>query len=88
MFQKDLDHLGEWCRSNRFDPNAGKCKSISLRRNFRPIDGTVLEKVDEIKDLGVMIDKRISFLPHIEAIISKSSRTLGLNKRISIESND
>jgi hypothetical protein len=94
LFQRDPDHLGEWCRSNRFDLNAGKCKSISSRRNMRPIEfvysnnGTALERVDEIKDLGVIMDGRISFLPHIEAIISKSSRMLGFIKRISRDFRD
>jgi hypothetical protein len=32
LFQRDLDRLGEWCPSNKFDLNAGKCKSISFRR--------------------------------------------------------
>jgi hypothetical protein len=59
LFQNDLDRLSEWCRSNKFDLNAGKCKSISFRRNMRPIEfvysinGTALERVDEIKDLRV-----------------------------------
>jgi hypothetical protein len=71
--------------------NAGKCKSISFRRNMRPIEfiysvnGTALERVDEIKDFGVIMDGRMSFLPHIEAIISKSSRMLGFIERISRE---
>jgi hypothetical protein len=56
LFQRDLDRLGEWCRCNKF-LNAGKCKSISFRRNIRPIEfvysinGTALKRVDEIKDL-------------------------------------
>jgi hypothetical protein len=64
LFQKDLDRLSEWCRSNKFDLNAGKCKSISFRRNMRPIpfvyliNGTALERVDEIKDLRVIMDGR------------------------------
>jgi hypothetical protein len=84
----------EWCRSNKFDLNAGKCKSISFRHNMRSIEfvystnGTALERVDEIKDRGVIMDGRISFLPHIEAIISKSSRMLGFIKRISREFHD
>jgi hypothetical protein len=67
LFQRDLDRLGEWCRSNKFDLNAGKCKSISFRRNMQPIEfvysinGTVLERVDEIKDLGVIMDEKMSF---------------------------
>jgi hypothetical protein len=88
LFQMDLDRLGEWCRSNKFDLNAGKCKSIFFRHNMRPIEfvysinGTALERVDEIKDLGVIMDGKMSFLRHIEAIISKSSRMLGFIQRI------
>jgi hypothetical protein len=89
MFQRDLDRLGKWCRSNKFDLNAGKCKSISFHRNMWPIEfvysinRTALERVDEIKDLGVIMDGKMSFLLHIEAIIFKSSRMLGFIKRIS-----
>jgi hypothetical protein len=42
------------------------------------INGMALERVDEIKDLGVIIDGRMSF--HIEAIISKSSRMFKISK--------
>jgi hypothetical protein len=54
-----------WCRSNKFDLNAGKCKSVSFRRNIQPIEfvysnnGMALERVDEIKDLGVTLDLMI-----------------------------
>jgi hypothetical protein len=62
LFQIDQDRLGEWCRSKKFDLNAGKCKSISFHRNMRPIEiinlinRTALKGVDEIKDLGVIIE--------------------------------
>jgi hypothetical protein len=51
LFQKDLNRLDEWCHSNKFDLNAVKCKSISFRRNMRPIEfvysinGMALERV-------------------------------------------
>jgi hypothetical protein len=47
------------------------------------IDRPALERVDEIKDLGVIMDGKMSFLSHIEAIISKSSRMLGFIKPFS-----
>jgi hypothetical protein len=47
------------------------------------INGSALERVDKINDLGLIMDGTMSFLPHIEAIISKSSRMLGFIKRIS-----
>jgi hypothetical protein len=86
--------LGEWCRNKKIDLNAGKCKSKTFRRNMRPIpfvyliNGTALERVDEIKHLRVIMDGKMSFLPHIEAIISKSSKMLGFIKRISRDFRD
>jgi hypothetical protein len=62
LFQTNLDRLGEWCRSNKFDLNSGQCQSISFRHNMRPIEfvysinGTTLKRDDEIKDLGVIMD--------------------------------
>jgi hypothetical protein len=47
-----------------------------------------LERLDEIKDLGVIMDGKMSFLLYIEAIISKSSRMLGFIKRISRDFRD
>jgi hypothetical protein len=82
LFQRDLDRLGECCHSNKF-------KLISFRRNMQPIEfvylinGTAFKKADEIKDLGVIMDGKMSFLPHIEAIISESLRMLGFIKCIS-----
>jgi hypothetical protein len=84
VIQKDLDRLGEWCRSNKFDLYAGKCKSSSFIR----LMGWPSKKFDERKDLGVIMDGRLSFLPHIEAITSKSSRMLGFIKRFSMKFHD
>jgi hypothetical protein len=74
--------------------NAAKCKSISFNRNKKPIgfdypiEGYELEHVEEIRDLGVIFDTRMSFLSHVETIISKSARMLGFIERISREFND
>jgi hypothetical protein len=47
------------------------------------IGGHELEHVEEIKDLGFILDTRMSFLSHVGTIISKSARILGFFKRIS-----
>jgi hypothetical protein len=47
-----------------------------------------LERVDVIIDLGVLIDSRVTFVNHIELILSKSARMLGFIKRISREFNE
>jgi hypothetical protein len=44
-----------------------------------------LERVDVIIDLGVLVDNRMTFVDHIESIVSRSARMLGFIKRISRE---
>jgi Reverse transcriptase (RNA-dependent DNA polymerase) len=93
-FQHDLDLLHSWCLVNKFDLNADKCKSVSFGRGSKPvvfqysIGGTDLERVNRIKDLGVIIDDRMTFVSHIEAVVAKSARMLGFVKRISKEFSD
>jgi hypothetical protein len=94
LFQNDLDRLSAWCHNNKFNLNVAKCKSISFCRNTHPIDyaysinGKILDKVDEFKDLGVIVDQKMTFLPHIESVVSKSSRMLGFIKRLSKDFHD
>jgi hypothetical protein len=93
-FQSDLDRLQDWCQTNKFDLNVGKCKTITFSRCKKPIEyvyrigGHELERVEEIKDLGVYLDRKMTFLTHIETIISKSARMLGFIKRLSKEFQD
>jgi hypothetical protein len=68
LFQKDIDRLTERCSVNKFNLNISMCKIVSFCRNTQPIDfvytidGNALERVNEIKDLGVVLDERLTFL--------------------------
>ena len=42
------------------------------------IGNTALEHVDTIRDLGVILDKKLTFRPHIESSVKKANRALGL----------
>jgi hypothetical protein len=83
LFQQNLDRLHSWCREKVYDLNAGICKSISFfRGGSKPvmfqyvISNNDLERVDVINDLGVLVDNRMTFVNHIESIVSKSARML------------
>ena len=52
------------------------------------IGNNVVERVDSFKDLGVLMDPKLSFNLHINKIINKASRTLGLIKRWAKEFKD
>jgi hypothetical protein len=92
--QSDLGHLNEWCLADRFDLNAGKFGAISFLRNVRAVQfeyrigGRALGRVEEIRDLSVLLDSKMTLLSHIEAVISKSSRMLVFIKRVSREFSD
>ena len=45
------------------------------------IDSCVLDHVSHIKDLGIILDSRLSFVQHIDYIVGKANRMVGLIKR-------
>ena len=60
--QRDLDMISSWCQRNRLFLNINKCKVMSFHRKRWPvlfdysIDNISLEKVYEMRDLGVIFD--------------------------------
>jgi hypothetical protein len=72
-----IDRFQECCSRIKFGLNAAKCKSNSFNGFDYRIGGHELERVEEIKDLGVILDTKMCFLSHLETIISKSTRMLG-----------
>ena len=82
--QKDLDAVSLWAANWRLNLNASKCKSfkITLKNNCiqstYSINGTVLENVTKIRDLGVVLDQKLTFSYHIDHITCKANRALGL----------
>ena len=69
------------------DFNVIKCYIISFTRFKNPIlfdytmNGVPLQRVDEIRDWGVIITSSLSWNNHIDNIISKATRISGLIKR-------
>lgn len=82
--QNDLNAVGRWAADWRLVLNASKCKAfkITLKRNFvdssYTINGTKLENVKTIRDLGVIIDQKLTFEDHINTTVRKANRALGL----------
>jgi hypothetical protein len=65
-----------------------KCITISITRGKHPIEFDYHIGGYQLEDLGVVLDSRMTFLNHVESIISKSVSMLGFIKRISKEFND
>lgn len=68
QLQEPLDTLIEWCRLNRLVVSVAKCLVITFHRLKCPIafdycvDGNVLERVDQVSDLGVVLDAKLTLL--------------------------
>ena len=66
-----------------------KCNHIHLGKHqnlnskyFMSVNGeqTEINQVPEQKDLGVIIDYKLKFVPHIQAMVKKANRNLGIIK--------
>ena len=86
--QKDLEKLTEWSEKwlLRFHPD--KCKHMHIGRKdpdpefkFKLL-GNSLEKVDQEKDIGVIIDDQLNFDKHISEKVKKATSISALIRRI------
>ena len=48
-----------------------------VQMNYK-VENTVLESVNEIKDLGVLLDTKLNFSAHVSNILKKANRSMGL----------
>ena len=82
--QEDINAVTLWAANWKLKLNASKCKSfkITLKKNIiqseYKINGTLLENVSKMRDLGVVLDRKLTFSDHIDHISSKANRALGL----------
>ena len=85
--QNDLDLLYNWSCKWNLKFNAKKCKILSICRSKNPvhfyynINGQILEKVQNIRDLGVIVDSDLKWSNHISNIVAKANQMSYLVKR-------
>ena len=82
LLQQDINRIWDWCEQNKLPLNINKCKkiTISLKKNeivynYR-IGPSILGNCDCVNDLGVMMDKKLSFGQHIEDIVQSALKSL------------
>ena len=85
--QADLDRLSAWSKIWRLKLNPAKCKTISFTLRKSPVrctyilDGHQLERCEQIRDLGVILDVKLTFADHVHATVAKANQMLGLLMR-------
>ena len=94
VLQHATDKLKNWCEVNSLHLNLNKCSVMSINRGRESIinDYTygdhIFERVTEMKLLGVLFDKKLSFAKHIDMVTSKASAALGFVKRFCYDIRD
>ena len=89
----DLRNLHLWLKGNKLPPNVAKTQSLLISTRYRPavmkeeavtlaldICNAPVEVAENIKYLGVYIDKSLDWKKHIQEISKKVSRSLGVIK--------
>ena len=85
---KKLQVVLDWCRYNKMSLNAQKCKFMLISSKHVDINPIIrigneeVEKVDNYKYLGLMIDDKLRYDGHIEVLSGKLSQLCGVSYRL------
>lgn len=86
---QELHKLKNWFNINKLSLNLKKtkCMLFGNRRNDTPvkitINETIIDRVQQNVFLGVVIDEKLSWKPHISYLRSKVAKCVGVMKRCS-----
>ncbi|KAG7305587.1 hypothetical protein JYU34_009672 [Plutella xylostella] len=92
--QSDLDRVSEYCVQNKLYLNVKKCCIITFSRKLNIIDYTYkisdqpLLRVFEVRDLGVLLDHKLSFVNHVNNVTARAYKMLGFIFRIGHDFNN
>ena len=84
----ELEKLTEWIRANKLSLNLQKTKYMLSSNTLEALplniilDDTPLESVPEIKFLGITVDNKLSWKPHIASTCNTISRNIGVINRL------
>ena len=84
-----LDIFVQWCERNRLTISISKCVVMTYHRSQCPIlfdykvNDIALHRVNQVSDLGVILDPKLSFDLHRSSIVTKANRQLGFISKLS-----
>lgn len=87
ILQNELDRVVAWCTNNSLKLNVSKCKYLTFTRKLQfvrfnyNVNGNIIERCTEFKDLGVIFDSQLSFSQHINYATQSASKLLGFFSR-------
>lgn len=92
--QSEIDIAATYFGINRLNPNASKTKIITFKRKQQSIqfnyavNGTEIQRVNVITDLGVILDEKLTFKHHIDHVVSRAKSVLSWIKRFAFYFDD
>jgi hypothetical protein len=87
LLQQDLDNLQKWESNWSMSFHPEKCQLLRVSKKKKQIitnyliHGKSLTQTNNAKYLGVIINDKLSWNPHIDEVIKKSNKTLGFIRR-------
>jgi len=93
IMQADIDRFFKWRKLNLLSLNCPKCKVITFNRHLHHIinytlDLVPLTKIDEVNDLGILLDHKLKFDTHVALTVIRATQVLGFIKRWAKEFDD
>ena len=82
--QNDLNNLCKWSSDWRLKLNPQKCQTFTITLKKAPIcqiyyiNTSPLRHVAEVRDLGIILDAKLTFSAHVSSVVTKANRSLGL----------
>ena len=88
IVNSELIHVTDWIKANKLSLNLQKTNYMLFSNKINSLpdnlifDNTVLENVSVTKFLGVTIDNKLSWKPHIDNICKTISRNIGIINKL------
>ena len=85
--QESLVKLDSWSMEKKLFFNASKCKVLTITRKKKPViyeytlGSKKLTRVDHEKDLGITTTTNITWDLHVNTVVAKANKMLGILKR-------
>ena len=87
IFQNEIHIFYTWCKKSLLELNVKKCNLISFSRKRTTSNITIalgnqiVEKCERVRDLGIILDSKLTFIDHYNTIIHRANNMLGFIKR-------
>jgi hypothetical protein len=85
--QEDVYSLVKWASTWGMTLNFSKCKIITITHKLSPvvyeycISNVPIERCENIRDLGILIDTNLNWSAHVTNIVNNSYKIMGIIKR-------